>query len=414
MCSLPGLHPQDEPKSIELYALNKAIAAAVKPTDSRQAEARSKRAKTWDVHSSYHCSIIGTCLSTEELRQILSKAGEAGVRTASDHALHGIGVKLAGRKDIGSKLLNKALERKHATAIRRADRLATSDDLRGYWRDAFDKGDVAGAYWAVLGHPAADIDLMREIFGEVHMLSHLLGSAGRADMARMKRLENEIGAKADQISRQEKRLAAATARHAALQQRIDDLQTALSSERVRSRTPSGAASKGSADRALEVRFSEERARADALTEALAEAREAAREAMEQAAASRRMAESLQRENDMVEDILGRGEIPDAQARPVVRGPVLYVGGRRGLFNKLRQVATEKDVTLLLHDGGMEDSTTLLPAVVAQANMVVFPVDHISHTAMGIVKRICRESGKPFVPMRSAGLASFLAAISSAA
>ncbi len=72
------------------------------------------------------------------------------------------------------------------------------------------------------------------------------------------------------------------------------------------------------------------------------------------------------------------------------------------------------MTLLLHDGGLEDSTTLLPAALAQATTVVFPVDHISHTAAGIIKRFCRESGKAYMPLRSAGLTSFLAAIRDAA
>ena len=62
---------------------------------------------------------------------------------------------------------------------------------------------------------------------------------------------------------------------------------------------------------------------------------------------------------------------------------------------------------------MEDSTTLLPALVGQAATILFPVDHISHTAVGLVKRLCREQGKSYLPLRSVGLASFLAAISGA-
>ena len=49
-------------------------------------------------------------------------------------------------------------------------------------------------------------------------------------------------------------------------------------------------------------------------------------------------------------------------------------------------------------------------LVARAQAAFFPVDCISHTAAGLVKKVCREAGKPFVPLRSASLASFLAAL----
>jgi hypothetical protein len=101
------------------------------------------------------------------------------------------------------------------------------------------------------------------------------------------------------------------------------------------------------------------------------------------------------------------------APPSPAGSVLYVGGRTNLFDHLRAYAESRNVELLLHDGGMEDSTTMLPALVGQAATVLFPVDHISHTAVGLVKRLCRQQAKPYLPLRSAGLACFLAAISGA-
>ena len=38
------------------------------------------------------------------------------------------------------------------------------------------------------------------------------------------------------------------------------------------------------------------------------------------------------------------------------------------------------------------------------------VDCVSHAAMSLVKRLCHQAGKPFVPLRSAGLAPFYAAL----
>jgi hypothetical protein len=41
---------------------------------------------------------------------------------------------------------------------------------------------------------------------------------------------------------------------------------------------------------------------------------------------------------------------------------------------------------------------------------VFPIDCISHDAMGMLKRQCRQSAKPFIPLRTASLASLLSGL----
>jgi hypothetical protein len=38
------------------------------------------------------------------------------------------------------------------------------------------------------------------------------------------------------------------------------------------------------------------------------------------------------------------------------------------------------------------------------------VDCVSHHAMATVKRLCRQAGKPFMPLRRSGLASLLAGL----
>ncbi len=55
------------------------------------------RAKLWELNESVHCSIIGTCLTTAELRRVMGKALPGDVSRASDHDLHSQAVGL-GRK----------------------------------------------------------------------------------------------------------------------------------------------------------------------------------------------------------------------------------------------------------------------------------------------------------------------------
>ncbi|HSY89168.1 MAG TPA: DUF2325 domain-containing protein, partial [Verrucomicrobiae bacterium] len=65
---------------------------------------------------------------------------------------------------------------------------------------------------------------------------------------------------------------------------------------------------------------------------------------------------------------------------------------------------------LHHDGGIDDNGTLLAGLVSRADLAAFPVDCISHDAAGMVKRLCRQSAKPFLPLRSSGAGSLLAAL----
>jgi len=90
--------------------------------------------------------------------------------------------------------------------------------------------------------------------------------------------------------------------------------------------------------------------------------------------------------------------------------VLYVGGRPNQVTHLRAVAEQAGAMLLHHDGGIENHLHLLGGLTSQADVVVFPVDCISHHAAHMVKQLCRQAGKQFVPLRSASVTSLLAAL----
>jgi hypothetical protein len=163
---------------------------------------RARRTKIWEFNTNLHCSIIGTCLSTSELRQILKKLGVASPES-TDHELHGAAVSLAGRHDRAAKLLNKALDERHRLAINQFAKVNTEDAVRSLWRDAVRRGEIPGAYWATLTHPAAGHGMIRDAFGEVHMLSHLVGAANRADIRRLCELEADNAELQARLDRQQ-------------------------------------------------------------------------------------------------------------------------------------------------------------------------------------------------------------------
>ena len=377
----------------------------------------ARRAKIWDLSGSLHCSIVGACLTASALRQFFVRLGDADARTASDHALHGRGVRAASRRDEGGKMLHKTLDRRHETAIRRFGKAATPAELRALWAQALDQGEIAGPYWALLTHPATDGKLVQDVFGDVHMLSHQVGAAARLDIARLRRLERDLGERDDKIARQEARLRAVAQERETLRAAVGRLEASLASRDAGLDAGKPSELDSSALASLRRELADERAHAAALTERWrsSEARRAQAEAQlaETAADARELRRELRAIEDAVRPDDARGAAVDRsqQLRGLI---VLYVGGRPKLIDQLRAFVASRGGALLSHDGGVDDNSALLPGLVQQADAVFFPVDCISHAAAERVKKLCRRVAKPWKPLRSASLASFVAQITAGA
>ena len=385
------------------------------PACCRTPPLATRRRRIWELSGHMHCSIIGTCLTGGELRQILGRLHlvQPG---ASEHDLHGIAVGLAGRHDAAGKLLHKAIDQRHRLAVRQFDEAGDAAALAVRWRAARQEGDIPGAYWAVMTHPATSEALLREVFGEVHMLSHLVGAANRADISRLARLETENAALAEQAARQQERLRATALERAAT---IGELRRALAAAAAQRRDtiPAEAAPAAAAAGELGGRLAAAEERCALVERRLAErCASLTREAERRVAAERRAAD-LAAEIAALEGGLAdepRAEAPAGQARPPAPRlsglTILYVGGRAGLVGHLHSAASRHGAALLHHDGGIEERSGRLPGLVGRADLVVFPVDCVSHEAAITIKRLCRSFGRRFVPLRSSGLGSFLAAL----
>ena len=391
-----------------------ALAAARSVADLRQPGACSghRRRRIWEFSTNLHCSIIGTCLSTAELRQVLDKIGGGDAVTASEHDVHARGVVTAGKPREGARLLHKALDRRHRIAINRFNRVKTAEEVRALWQECLQRGEVPGAYWAALTHPASDDLLVREIFADVHMLSHLVGAANRADIRRLRQLEAENADLRGKAERQQQQLRdAIITRDATIRELSRALEQRLAScPQADLATPHDPALVTLvAD--LEGRLTRAQERRERAARKLDDARIALGEERRARLAAERSAAERRRELEAIEEHLA-AEPPGAATHAVAQpgATLLYVGGRPAGIGRLRAAAARAGADFLHHDGGVEEREGLLPGLVSRADAVMFPVDCISHAAMALVKRLCRQSGKPFIPLRSTGLAPFCAAL----
>ncbi|MAN79964.1 MAG: hypothetical protein CMF64_06170 [Magnetovibrio sp.] len=382
--------------------------------DDLHLHATARRKRLWEMTPGWHCSILGTCLTLADLRALSRKLPlKTRPGFPVDYQLHGFFVKEADQPGRAAKMLTKLLDRKHAAAIRRLRGVKDAKGLEDAWVEALAAGDIPGPYWAILSHPAATTDLSERMFADVHMLSHLVGASNRGDIRRLTDLEEENAGLRDKIAKQQNH-------H---RQRLDEKEKQINELRdrlqhaperaIRIAAPAVLDSDGACTSvpALqgELRHMEIRA---AQTDATLRGQRSRIDELS------RLVESLLDENRSLETALVRerenglaGDACDTSCPFDLSGRcLLYVGGRQQTVHRLKSLVEAWNGQFLHHDGGLEKSINELAGAVVKADAVVFPTDCVSHDAALQVKRLCRQSMKPFVPLRSSGVASFVAGL----
>jgi len=395
------------------------------------------RRKLWE-HEDYQCPILGTCLSMAELRKLARKLGVVVKPNATDYELHAFFVRECRQESPIAIHVNKYLDKKYRKDLRLFAKIGEEQALEALWRNCLKGGDVPGPFWALMSHPAVGDAALNRAFGEIHMLSHLMGSANRADLKRLGRQERRLDDLAQALSRVQQ---ARRAQKLEWALRVRDLEVKLEAE--------------SLERLKLARRVREAAlpRQDTDLEALRTQLDAAREETRRQAA---IIEGLYRENAGLRERLGetsrdldRAELELARLMPCAEGggcgpgghscegetadglpacaaqampplpalsgkKVLYVGGRSSLVPHYRHVVERQGCVFHHHDGGLENSPGELHGKLAAADMVLCPVDCVSHEACTTVKKACKHGMKPLHLLRSSGLSALVRSLDSIA
>ncbi len=383
----------------------------------------TRREKVWELDPVWHCLVIGTCLTLADLRGLARKLGyRLDHSKVRDYELHSHFVGEAGRPTRAGKQLNKLLDRRHAASIRRFAAAKNQEELLALWQETFNAGDIPGPLWAAASHPALVPDVATRIYGDVHMLSHLVGAANRADIHALRRLEEENTALTEKLARETRRhLKRATETEQSLSQLSERLAKAERAQERADRLEAELAElkNGHADavpRQLQIRLPEDSGVA-ALRAELSERDEEMRRLTSELDAAGQREAALRVECEALERLLNEDLDEDAGAPSGAHCPfdldgrcILYVGGRAAIVCRLRALVQQWNGEFLHHDGGLEKSIGELASAVTRADAVVFPTDCVSHSAVNKLKRLCQRNMKPFVPLRSAGLSSFVAGL----
>jgi hypothetical protein len=380
------------------------------PDPATDASAGTGRLRLDELDGHLHCSVIGTCLGTAELRKLMAR--HIDVQGLSELEVHHEAVRLSGGDRAVARALHKALDQRHDAALRRAGRAHGETELSSLWEDSLRLGDVPGAYWALLTHRDCSAGLRRRVFGDVHMLSHFVGAANRADIRRLVALENENADLRDRLERQQGRAQQLLEERDAATARLREVEL---SSTVRPAIDEAALQPVVNVQALTAALATQTERRERAGAAAAAARGELRRLQEELDLSKRHMQILVRELGAAEVQLREHDGAGGEARtalaPGLQGRrILYVGGRPSSLPAIRSLAQRLGAEFQRHDGGLEDRKGLLESALSWAQLVLFPVDCIDHDSAARLKRQCLKAGTPFVPLRTASVASFAAAL----
>ncbi|MFD1560686.1 DUF2325 domain-containing protein [Paraburkholderia silviterrae] len=407
----PGAATPDEAPHLRAFA---PAAACCGPSQAELDRSR-RRTRLADLDAHLHCSIIGTCLSTHELRKLVPKYTPLDGQHASDLEIHHSAVEHAIQGGALCKALQKALDTRYAGALRRFAAARDVDAVLALWNEARASGDIPPAYWALMTHPATTMEVRQAAFGDLHMLSHLVGAANRADLRRLVALEEENAALHAKIERQQLRLNE-------MSRERDDARKALDEQSAHAAARSEAQDNAHDQAAPRIAALQEALAARDARLALETTR---REAAEQRAATdastlQTLRAQLDEAHALIDALRAEAhametaaqpddeDAPRALPRETLKGRrIVYVGGRPGSNHALRRWVAAAGGELTVHDGGLEDRKGLLAASLASADLAVFPVDCIDHDSMATLKRVCERHRVSWHPLRTASLASFV-------
>ena len=256
------------------------------------------------------------------------------------------------------------MDERHHLAVKKYSRARTEDEVRGQWLTDVKAGDIPGAYWATMTHPETSEDLVRQAFGYVHMLSHLVGAANRADIRQLQKLQDENSQLRQKIERQQGSFREEITRRDTM---IQELQNALAQKIISGRVEPIAPQEDKrpfqklvtdlerqADSNLRRRLSAE--------DRLAKMKEDLEKSKQTITMVERKLDDALAELTALHQSLENQNLPKESSFASVTlkdTTILYVGGRPNQIPHIRDITEARGGKFLHHDGGVEDNDLLL-------------------------------------------------------
>lgn len=378
----------------------------------------------WELPSKYLCAIVGTCATIPEIRKLAVKSRIDNPAQYTDYQLHNIFVNAAHDGTRPGRLLEKLFQQKFRSTIT-LYRQKNASEFETLWEQSLHGGDVAGSYYVLLTSTRTPPAVRDKAVGEIHMLSHISGMSCRVDLKNLPKLKKENRDLSSQVEKLNlkylKLVQTSEKKEAQLEKSLLELKSQLQGKIAEDEEL------GDLERSELRRLRDKNKVLSGLIDKL---RKESAELQRELYDIRRVHSGTQQRTPtttcgtLVDDTVDTRR-SDQDQRPgeklagsvpstdLAGKKVLYVGGRFRQVPHFRDLVEKLNGFLFFHDGGREDGERRLDELLPRADVVVCPIDCISHGATDKIKRECHKLNIRFLPVRRSSLSSLARALGNA-
>lgn len=392
--------------------------------EEKASPSKRNRTKLWELDHNYHCAIIGTCLTMDEVKKLL-RSFRVNIDSRCSYEIHTAIVSIISLRDFPSKKVQSYLDKKFKVALQ-TTRKMNANELKKEWKRVLNNGDLIATFWAVMSHPYTNEDMKKYFYGDIHMLSHMSGASNRADLKRLNFLETtqkESNFEAQgQLIKYQKLQAENIHLQATVQQQTEKIYGLANQVEALTNANEQLMALNNVDQCRQLNLQIEK-----LKNKISFQKNEIEIYQKKTKHLDKINAELNHQNGLYQktDITYKHEIKHLQyrldqskikekcqlnERGLCGQCILYVGGKSNLIPYYREMVEEKAGNFLHHDGGLEKNTHNLSDSLNRADLVVFPSDCISHDAYWKIKKACKKQQKPYKYLQSAGLHSLSSAL----
>jgi len=377
----------------------------------------------WEVEPHFKCPVVGAILSVEKHKTILKKCGY-DVNTLKPYEYHQqIMAKLNNKNTVSVKVNNFIRSQARKQMVQIAG--LSEKKIRKLWELACSMGNLGPMMYAIIACEDASVDLLHDVYGQVHMLSH-------ANMTQIFHVRQQLTRAAENFLRTKKKLI----------QKDETIKTHVESRKSDTKKTSGLRAD---NQHLKKKIAEFEKRilpwekqektVDSMEQKLMELSQHLETAQQKLRIKEREKKAVQIDlfSAMNENKLINVEIHSLLAAFKLNYPtdcpneeyciqedcpryelcakrVFMIGGITRMKSFYKEIVENAGGTFDYHDGYMKNSNINLEAKVKRCDVVLCPVNCNSHNACLRVKKLCNRYNKSLKILSNSSLSAVTQAL----
>ena len=392
------------------------------PVEPVKAECDDNRSRhrSWMIHRHFKCPVVGTCLSLEEQKRILTKTGHT-IKNRSAYEIHGIFVHSLSDKNRLSTRIDAYLHRKFKHEISKFSGLDRALFLDA-WKTHFQKGEIAGLLWVAATRPDLKAEDIRSIFGDVHMQMHLNTVWNRKARQRLSFQEEENRKLKERLQQESAMRRALKKENKSLKKDVNELRRGYAffeKEKMKIEKELSELSDNSGFFNLQAENRELRVDMRKLSDEVSSYKKRMTDLQDQ---NSRLLGDIDRQREI------NGHLRKEMERNTIRisamnrcdetcpsfdlcqKRILIVGGIVKIKDRYKKLIEENGGIFEYHDGYMKGGTKGLKGQVRRADMVLCPVNCNSHNACSLTKKLGKKYNRPVHMLAGSGLSAISQAL----